>query len=48
MFKVFPASLQTFIETRLLLTPSVIHNSNYNIMVSDWKSLKYFGVFFVL
>jgi hypothetical protein len=43
MFKVSPASLQTFIDmpncvledTRLTLTPSVIPNSNYVIMVSD-------------
>jgi hypothetical protein len=28
-------SLQTFIDTRLTLTPSVIPNSNYVIMVSD-------------
>jgi hypothetical protein len=33
MFKVSPASLQTFIDTRLTLTPSVIPNSNYVIMV---------------
>jgi hypothetical protein len=30
-----PASLQTFIDTRQTLTPSVIPNSNYVIMVSD-------------
>jgi hypothetical protein len=56
MFKVSPASLQTFIDTpncvledtRLTLTPSVIPNSNYVIMVSDWNSLKYFCVFFIL
>jgi hypothetical protein len=30
-----PASLQTLIGTRLTLTPSVIPNSNYVIMVSD-------------
>jgi hypothetical protein len=43
MFKVSPAGLQTFIDTpncvlddtRLKLTPSVIPNSNYVIMVSD-------------
>jgi hypothetical protein len=46
MFKVSPASLQTFIDTpncvlkdrvqyRLTLTPSVTPNSNYVIMVSD-------------
>jgi hypothetical protein len=47
MFKVSPASLQTFIDTRLTLTPSVIHNSNYVIMVSDWNCLKYFCMFFL-
>jgi hypothetical protein len=30
--------------TRLTLTPSVIPNSNYVIMVSDWNCLKYFCV----
>jgi hypothetical protein len=35
MFKAYSASLQTFIDTRLTLTPSVIPNSNYVIMVSD-------------
>jgi hypothetical protein len=35
MLKVSPASLQTFIDTRLILTPSVIPNSNYVIVVSD-------------
>jgi hypothetical protein len=36
MFKVSPASLQTFTDARrLTLTPSVIPNSNYVIMVSD-------------
>jgi hypothetical protein len=46
MFKVSPASLQTLIDflaadrqgrrdTRLTLTPSVIPNYNYVIMVSD-------------
>jgi hypothetical protein len=34
-FKVSPASLQTFIDTRLKLTPSIIPNSNSVIMVSD-------------
>jgi hypothetical protein len=48
MFKVSRASLQTFIDTRLTLTPSVIPNSNYVIMVSDWNCLKYFCVFSVL
>jgi hypothetical protein len=45
MFKVSPASLQIFIETRLTLTPSVIPNSNYVITVSDWNCLKYCCVF---
>jgi hypothetical protein len=31
--------------TRLTLTPSVIPNSNYVIMVSDWKCVKYFACF---
>jgi hypothetical protein len=34
MFNVSPASLQTFIDTRRKLTPSVIPNSDYVIMVS--------------
>jgi hypothetical protein len=46
MFKVSPASLQTFIDTRLTLTLSVIPNSNYVITVSNWNSLKYFCVVF--
>jgi hypothetical protein len=45
-FKLSPASLQTFIDTRLTLTPSVIPNSNYVIMVSEWNCLKYFCLFF--
>jgi hypothetical protein len=32
-------------DTRLTLTPSVIPNSNYVIMVSDWNCLKYFTCF---
>jgi hypothetical protein len=32
-------------DTRLRLTPSVIPNCNYVIMVSDWNCLKYFCVF---
>jgi hypothetical protein len=36
------------INTGLALTPSVIPNSNYVTMVSDWNCLKYFYVFFVL
>jgi hypothetical protein len=35
-------------DTRLTLTPSVIHNSNYVTMVSDWNCLKYFFLFFVV
>jgi hypothetical protein len=42
MFKMSPASLQIFIGTRLTLTPSVILNSIYVIMVSDWNCLKRF------
>jgi hypothetical protein len=42
MFKVFPASLQTLIDTRLTLTPSVILNSNYVIVVSDLNFLNIF------
>jgi hypothetical protein len=30
---------------RLTVTPSVIPNSNYVIVVSDWNCLKYFCVF---
>jgi hypothetical protein len=48
MLKVSPTSLQTFIDTRLTLIPSVIPNSNYVIMVTYWHFLKYFCVFFVL
>jgi hypothetical protein len=33
-------------DTRLILTPSVIPNSTYLIMVTDWNSLKYFCMFF--
>jgi hypothetical protein len=35
MSKVSPASLQTFIDTRLTQTPSVIPNSKYVIMVIE-------------
>jgi hypothetical protein len=45
MFKVSPANLQTFMDTKPTLTPSVIPNFNYVIMVSDWNSLKYFCIF---
>jgi hypothetical protein len=45
-FKVSPASLQTFIDTGLILTPSVIPNSNYVIMVSDRNCFKYVCMFF--
>jgi hypothetical protein len=47
MFKVPSASLQTFIYTRLTLTPPSIPDSNYIIMVSDWNCLKYFCLFFL-
>jgi hypothetical protein len=40
-----PASLQGRGDTRLTLTPSVIRNSNYVIVESDWNCLKYFCVF---
>jgi hypothetical protein len=43
-FEVSPVSLQTFIDTRLTLTPSVIPNYNYVILVNDWNCLKYFCV----
>jgi hypothetical protein len=33
-------------DTRLTLMPSIIPNSNYVIMVSDWNCLKYFCLFF--
>jgi hypothetical protein len=46
MFKVSPANLQDQEDTRLKLTPSVIPNSNYVVMVSDWNCLKYFCLFF--
>jgi hypothetical protein len=39
------ADLQGQGDNRLTLTPCVILNSNYVIMVSDWKCLKYFSVF---
>jgi hypothetical protein len=45
MFKVSPASLQKFIDTRLTLTPSVIPNSYYVIMVSNWKFKIFLRVF---
>jgi hypothetical protein len=38
LLKVSPASLQTFIDTELILTPSIIPNSNYVIIVSDWNT----------
>jgi hypothetical protein len=34
-------------DTRLTLSPSVIPNSNYVIVVSDWNCLKYFCVCFL-
>jgi hypothetical protein len=44
---VSPASIQTFIDPSLTLTPSVNPNSNYEyvIMVSDGNCLKYFCVY---
>jgi hypothetical protein len=48
MFKVSPADRQGQGDNRLTLTPSIIPNSNYVIMVSDWNCLKYFCLFFVL
>jgi hypothetical protein len=45
MFKMSPASLQTFIDTRPTLTPSDTPNSNYVITVRDWNFLKCFCVF---
>jgi hypothetical protein len=36
MFKMSLAILQTFIDTRLTLTPSVMPNSNYVSTLSDW------------
>jgi hypothetical protein len=55
MFKVSPASLRhlltrrtvfSIVDTTRTLTPSVISNSNYVIVVSDWNCLKYFCVIF--
>jgi hypothetical protein len=46
MLEVSPASLQTFIDTPNTLTPSIIPNSNYVIVASDWNFWKYFCVFF--
>jgi hypothetical protein len=46
MFKVSPADRQGQGDTRLTLMSSVIPNSNYVIMVSDWKCSKYFCMFF--
>jgi hypothetical protein len=48
MFKVFPASLQKFIDTKPTLTPSVTPNFNYVTMVSGWNCLKCFCMFFIL
>jgi hypothetical protein len=39
-FKMSAADRQGQADTRLTLTPSVIPNSNYVIMVSDWNCLK--------
>jgi hypothetical protein len=43
-FDCLAADLQGQGDTRLTLTPSVIPNSNYVIMVSDWNCLKYFCI----
>jgi hypothetical protein len=57
MFRVFPTVLGhlltcwiVFSKTMfsLALTPSVIPNFNYFIVVNDWNCSKYFCVFFVL
>jgi hypothetical protein len=55
MFKVPPAQSDWLAvnrqgqgDTRLKLTPYFIPDSNYVIMVSDWKCLKYFCWFFVV
>jgi hypothetical protein len=45
MFKVSPADHQGQGDTRLTLTPSVIPNSNYVIMVSDLNCLNFFACF---
>jgi hypothetical protein len=45
MFEVSPTSLQGQGDTRLTLMPSVIPNTNYVIMVSDWNCLKRICVF---
>jgi hypothetical protein len=37
---------ELFSTARLTLTPSVIPDSNYVVMVSNWKCLKYYCVFF--
>jgi hypothetical protein len=43
--QVSPASLQGQGDTTLTLTPSIIPNSNYVIIVSDWNCLEYFLCF---
>jgi hypothetical protein len=45
MFKAWQANRQGQGNTRLTLTPSVIPNSNYVVMESEWNCLKYFYVF---
>jgi hypothetical protein len=49
MFKVSPRVSRHLLsrqgDTRLTLTPSIIPNSKYVIMISDWNCLKYFCVF---
>jgi hypothetical protein len=43
MFKGYPASFQTFIDTPICVLED--RNSNYVIMVNDWNCLKYFYMF---
>jgi hypothetical protein len=45
MFKVSPASLQTFIDTPNCVLEDRVQYANYFILVSDWNCLKYFCVF---
>jgi hypothetical protein len=46
MFKVSPVSLQTFVATRLTLTPSVILNYNYLITEVIETIYNTFALFF--
>jgi hypothetical protein len=45
MFKLSPASLQTFIDTPNCVLEDCVQYTNYVVMVSDWSCLKYFWVF---